>query len=370
MLGEQAARFVEQELAPKQREWDLAGVVDRASWRSAAEMGLLCAGMPETYGGGGGTYAHEAVIQEAFSRAGIGGSFGIGNLVHSGIVAHYILAYGSEAQKRRWLPAMASGEQIAAIAMTEPGTGSDLRAIRTRARRVEGGWRLSGQKTFISNGQSAGLIGAVARTSDAAGGQSLSILFVETEGTQGFARGRNLEKIGLHGQDTSELSFDDVFVPEGNLLGQEGDGFAQLMHELAWERLAIALDAVVNTERAIALTVDYVKERVAFGKPLFEMQNTQFVLADCKAQALAARSLVDAMMVRLLAGTLDAADAAAAKLWTTETQCKVVDACLQLFGGYGYMTEYPIARLYADARVLRIYGGASEIMKLIIARAL
>ena len=370
MLGEQAARFIEQELAPKQAEWDRAGAVDRASWRSAAEIGLLCAGMPGAYGGGGGNYAHEAVIHEAFSRAGIGGSFGIGNMVHSGIVAHYILAYGSEPQKQRWLPAMARGEQIAAIAMTEPGTGSDLQAIRTRARREEGGWRLSGQKTFISNGQNASLIGVVARTSDAPGGRGLSILFVETDGADGFTRGRKLEKIGLHGQDTSELSFDDVFVPEENLLGRDGDGFIQLMHQLAWERLAIALEATVNTERAIALTVDYAKERVAFGKPLFEMQNTQFVLADCKAQALAARSLVDAMMMRLLAGTLDAADAAAAKLWTTETQCKVVDACLQLFGGYGYMIEYPIARLYADARVLRIYGGASEIMKLIIARAL
>jgi acyl-CoA dehydrogenase len=370
MLRNQAARFIARELAPRAEAWRKAGEVDADSWRKAAEAGLLCIGMPETYGGGGGGLAHEAVVHQEMSRAGLGGSFGVANTIHSGIVAHYILAYGDEAQKRRWLPAMARGERVAAIAMTEPGAGSDLKAVRTRAARVEGGYRLSGQKTFISNGQTANLIAVVARTEETPGAKGLSILMVETENAEGFTRGRKLEKIGLDGQDTSELSFDEVFVPEGNLLGAAGGGFAQLLHQLAWERMMIALDAVVNTEQAVAITVDYAKQRTAFGEPLMKFQNTQFVLADAKAQALVARSFIDAMMLRLLDGTLDPATAAAAKLWTTETQCKVTDACLQLFGGYGYMTEYPIARLYADARVSRIYGGTSEIMKLIIARTL
>jgi acyl-CoA dehydrogenase len=370
LLGAQVARFLEREFVPKAASWEARGSIDPDSWRKAAEASLLCAGIPEAYGGGGGTRAHEAVIHQEVSRAGLGGSFGIANSISSSIVAHYILAYGSEAQKQRWLPAMARGERIGAIAMTESGAGSDLQAVRTTGRRVEGGFCLNGQKTFISNGQTANLIAVVARTEEAPGARGLSILMLETEDAEGFTRGRKLDKIGLHAQDTSELAFDDVFVPADNLLGRAGGGFEQLMHQLAWERLIIALDAVVGIERALNLTVAYVRERSAFGKPLIEQQNTQFVLADCKAQAIAARCLLDSLMVRLLAGELDAATAAAAKLWTTETQCKVVDACLQLFGGYGYMTEYPIARLYADARVARIYGGANEIMKLIVARAL
>jgi acyl-CoA dehydrogenase len=370
LLGEQVARFLERELAPQAAAWEARGSIDPDSWRKAAEAGLLCAGIPEAYGGGGGTRAHEAVIHQEVSRAGLGGSFGIANSISSSIVAHYILAYGTEAQKQRWLPAMARGERIAAIAMTEPGAGSDLQAVRTSGRRVEGGYRLNGQKTFISNGQTANLIAVVARTEEAPGARGLSILMLETEDAEGFTRGRKLDKIGLHAQDTSELAFDDVFVPEENLLGGAGRGFEQLMNQLAWERLIITLDAVVGIERALDLTIAYVRERTAFGKPLIEQQNTQFVLADCKAQAIAARCLLDSLMVRLLADELDAATAAAAKLWTTEAQCKVVDACLQQFGGYGYMTEYPIARLYADARVARIYGGANEIMKLIVARAL
>jgi len=370
LLGEQVARFLEREFVPKAASWEARGSIDPESWQKAAEAGLLCAGIPEAYGGGGGTRAHEAVIHQEVSRAGLGGSFGIANSISSSIVAHYILAYGTEAQKRRWLPAMARGERIGAIAMTEPGAGSDLQAVRTNGRRVEGGYRLSGQKTFISNGQTANLIAVVARTEGTPGARGLSILMLETDGADGFTRGRKLDKIGLHAQDTSELAFNDVFVPAENLLGRAGGGFEQLMHQLAWERLIIALDAVVGIERALDLTIAYVRERAAFGKPLIEHQNTQFVLADCKAQAVAARCLLDSLMVRLLADDLDAATAAAAKLWTTETQCKVVDACLQLFGGYGYMTEYPIARLYADARVQRIYGGTNEIMKLIVARAL
>lgn len=370
MLATQVARFMAREFVPLLPQWEARGSVDPAAWRKAAEAGLLCASMPEQYGGGGGNLAHEALILQEVSRAGLGGSFGLANSISSGIVAHYILAYGSESQKQRWLPLMARGEKIGAIAMTEPGAGSDLQSIRTTGRRVEGGFRLNGQKTFISNGQTANLIAIVARTEDVPGARGLSILVLETEKADGFSRGRQLEKIGLHAQDTSELAFDDVFVPEENLLGIAGLGFQQLMHQLAWERMIISLDAVVGTERAVDLTTDYVRDRVVFGKPLFDQQNTQFVLAECKAQAIAARCMVDAMMVRLLAGELDAATAAATKLWTTETQCRVVDACQQMFGGYGYMAEYPIARLYADARVSRIYGGANEIMKLIVARSL
>jgi len=370
MLEEHAARFIEGELAPRREQWERDGQVDQASWAMAGQAGILCASIPAEYGGGGGTFAHEAVIQQAATRAGIGSSFGVGNMIHSAIVAHYILSYGTEDQKQRWLPAMARGERIGAIAMTEPGAGSDLQNVRTRARAVQGGWLLSGAKTFISNGQTADLIVVVARTSEEKGGKGVSLLVVEAEGAEGFRRGRNLEKLGLHGQDTSELFFDDVIVPADNLLGTEGGGFVQLMHQLAWERLVIALDAVVNMERAVALTTDYVRERQAFGKPLMEFQNTQFVLADCATQASVGRAFVDSLMVKLLAGTLDAVTAAKAKLWCTDTQCKVIDACQQLFGGYGYMSEYPIARMFADARVSRVYGGANEIMKLIIARAL
>jgi acyl-CoA dehydrogenase len=370
ILQEHAGRFIASELAPHRERWEREGQVDRGAWASAAEAGFLCASIPTEYGGGGGTLAHEAVIHQELSRAGLGGSFGTGNTIHSAIVAHYFLAYGTEDQKQRWLPAMARGERVGAIAMTEPGAGSDLQNIRTRATPAQGGWLLSGAKTFISNGQTADLIVVVARTSEDMGAKGVSLLVLEAEGAEGFQRGRNLDKLGMHGQDTSELFFDDVYVPADNLLGSEGRGFGQLMHQLAWERTIIALDAVVNMERAVALTTDYVRERKAFGKPLMEFQNTQFVLAECATQASVGRAYVDSLMVKLLADQLDAVSAAKAKLWCTETQCKVIDACQQLFGGYGYMTEYPIARMFADARVSRVYGGANEIMKTIIARAL
>ena len=371
MLQEHVARFIAREFAPHAARWQREHQVDRAAWSRAAEAGLLCASIPETYGGGGGTLAHEAVIQQELARAGLGGCFGVGNSVSSAIVAHYILAYGAEAQKQRWLPRMARGELIGAIAMTEPDAGSDLQAVRTTARPVEGGYRLNGQKTFISNGQIGNLIVVAARTGDQPGARGLSLLALETDGAEGFRRGRNLEKLGMHAQDTSELFFDDVFVSKANLVGgTPGQGFVQLMHQLAWERMVIALNATVNMERAVQLTVDYARERKAFGKRLIEFQNTEFVLADARTQATVARTLVDALMVRLLAGELDAATAAMAKLWTTESQCRVIDACQQLFGGYGYMAEYPIAQLYADARVSRVYGGTSEVMKLIIARTL
>ena len=324
-----------------------------------------------SYGGGGGSLAHEAIIVQELARAGMGGGFGVGNSVSSGIVAHYILAYGTEAQKQRWLPRMARGELIGAIAMTEPDAGSDLQALKTEAKPVDGGFLITGAKTFISNGQTADLIVVVARTSEGAGGKGLSLIVLETDGAAGFRRGRNLEKLGMHDQDTSELFFDDVFVPAANLIGERsGEGFLQLTHQLAWERMIIALTAVTNMERAVDLAFEYAQQRKLFGKRLIDFQNTEFVLADAKAQAVAGRALVDASMVKLLGGDLDAATAAIAKLWTTETQCRVIDACQQLFGGYGYMTEFPIARLAADARVSRVYGGASEVMKLIIARSL
>ena len=369
MLGDQVARFLKREMVPDAERWDREGMVDRVAWAKAGEAGILCASVPVEYGGGGGTRAHEAVIIQEIARVGLGGGFGVGNTISSGIVAHYILAYGTDEQKRRWLPAMAQGQRIGAIAMTEPGAGSDLQNIRTRAVPAPGGWSISGQKTFISNGQSADLIVVAARTGDA-GAKGISLLVVETGGAAGFRRGRNLDKLGMHAQDTSELFFDDVFVPTDNVLGPLGNGFPQLMNQLAWERMIIGLDAVVNMERAVALTTAYARERNAFGHALIEFQNTQFVLAECATQATVARALIDTMMVRLLADKLDAVTAAKVKLWTTDTQFKVIDACQQLFGGYGYMTEYPIARLFADARVSRVYGGANEIMKLIIARAL
>ena len=371
MLQEHVARFIEAEFTPHVPRWRKDRMMDRAAWLKAGEAGLLCASIPEIYGGGGGSYAHEAVIHQEMTRAGHGTGFGVGNSTSSAVVAHYILAYGTEDQKQRWLPKMAQGELIGAIAMTEPQGGSDLKALRTSARRVAGGYQINGQKTFISNGQNANLVTVVARTGDEPGARGLSLIVVETDQADGFRRGRNLDKLGMHTQDTSELFFDDVFAPSSNLIGElPGQAFSQLMHELAWERMLVSLDATVNMERAVELTVDYVRTRNIFGKTLMDFQNTQFVLADAKTQATVARTFVDGMMVRLLAGELDGPTAAMAKLWTTETQCRVIDACQQLFGGYGYMSEYPIAQLFADARVSRVYGGASEIMKVIIARAL
>lgn len=371
ILRDQARRFLEREMVPHRERWEQAGVVDREAWKKAGAAGLLCASIPEEYGGGGGTRAHDVVIAEETGRAGLGGGFGAGNGVHSNIVAHYILNYGTEEQKKRWLPGMATGGLIGAIAMTEPGTGSDLQSVRTTAKRDGDHYVINGQKTFITNGQNADLVFVVAKTDATAGASGVSIIAVETEKAKGFRRGRNLEKIGMHAQDTSELFFDDVRVPRENLLGAtEGQGFKQLMVQLAWERLSCAFGAVVAMERAVELTVDYVKERKAFGQPIMGFQNTQFKLAEAKTQAVIARTFVDELMMRLLAGTLDPATAAMAKWWTTDAQCKVIDECLQFFGGYGYMTEYPIARMYQDARVQKIYAGTNEVMKLLIARTL
>ena len=368
MLQDAAARYIAQRWVPRAAEFRDAGRMSVEDWRDAAAQGLLCSSTPEAYGGAGGDFGHEAVILLEQSRANISGW---GGGLHSAIVAPYILHYGTEEQKRRWLPRMCSAERIGAIAMTEPGTGSDLQAVRTTARREGDHYVISGAKTFITNGQNANLVIVVCRTGSEGGARNISLIVVETDRAPGFRRGRQLDKVGLKAQDTSELFFDDVRVPADNLLGgREGQGFVQLMEQLPQERLIIALQGVGAMERALDETLRYTKERKAFGKAIWDFQNTRFKLAEVQATVLAARAFVDACMVAHLKGELDAARAALAKAWVSEQQCKVADECLQLFGGYGYMMEYPIAELYVDARVQRIYGGTNEIMKELAARSM
>jgi acyl-CoA dehydrogenase len=368
LLEEQAQRFVNAEFAPHVEAWNEAHMYPREVWTQAGAAGLLCAAMPEEYGGAGGTFAHEAAIIRAFSG---GGFDSFGAPLHSAIVAPYILHYGTEEQKKRWLPKLASGEMVGAIAMTEPGTGSDLQGVKTTARKSGNGYVLNGAKTFITNGQHANLIVVVAKTDQSQGAKGVSLMVLETDGATGFRRGRKLKKLGLDSADTSELFFDDVPLPADSLLGtQEGRGFYQLMQELSQERLLVATHAQAMTERGLALTIDYVKERKAFGKPILDFQNTQFVLAECKTEATVSRVFVDNCIERHIKGELDAVGASMAKYWVTDMQAKVIDRCLQLFGGYGFMDEYPISRLYRDARVMRIYAGTNEIMKLLIARSL
>jgi acyl-CoA dehydrogenase len=368
MIYDMARRFMEEEVAPRYDEFEKNGMVDRACWEKAGASGLLCPSMPETYGGAGGTYAHEAAIIDALGHAGVDG-FGI--VLHNAIVAPYILHYGSEEQKRNWLPRLATGELIGAIAMTEPGAGSDLQGVKTRARKDGNHYRISGSKTFITNGQHANLIVVVTKTDAAQGAKGMSLIVVETDDAEGFERGRNLDKIGMKANDTSELFFNDVPVPTANLLGhEEGQGFVQLMQQLPQERLLIGGQAIAMAERALAATIDYVRERKAFGKAVIEFQNTQFKLAELKTEATVGRVFYNDCVSRHVAGGLDPATASMAKYWLSDLQGRVVDECLQLFGGYGYMNEYPIARMYRDARVQRIYGGTNEIMKLLIARSL
>lgn len=368
MLYDMATRFLSEEIAPKYDAFEEAEIFDRASWRKAGENGLLCASMPEEYGGSGGTFAHESAIIEAISHVGVDG-FGIA--LHNSIVAPYILHYGSEEQKKKWLPKMATGELIGAIAMTEPGAGSDLQGVKTRAEKDGNHYRISGSKTFITNGQLANLIIVVTKTDPARGAKGTSLIVVETDEVEGFERGRNLDKIGLKSNDTSELFFNDVRVPTSNLLGHdEGQGFVQLMQQLPQERLQIGTTAIAMIERALALTIDYVKERKAFGKSILEFQNTQFKLAELKTEATIGRVFYNNCVERHVNGGLDPVTASMAKYWLSDLQGKVVDECLQLHGGYGYMNEYPIARMYRDARVQRIYAGTNEIMKLLIARSL
>lgn len=362
-------RIFQNEFAPLEERWIAQKRTDRSVWNKLGDHGLLCASIPEAYGGAGGSFAHEVVICTEQSRA-LVSSFSLN--VHSGIVAHYILNHGTEEQKRRWLPQMARGEMVAAIAMSEPGTGSDLKSIRTTALRDGEHFVINGTKTFITNGYHADLVCVVAKTDTQAGGaHGISLFMVEVADLPGFRRGKLLEKIGQRGQDTAELFFDDVRVPSSALLGaEEGIGFRQLMKELPRERLLIAVGAVATMERAVEETVAYTHARTAFGQRLIEMQNTRFKLAECKTRAAAARVFVDDCVVKALRGDLDVATAAMAKWWVTETNCQVIDDCLQLHGGYGYMLEYPIARMYADARVGRIYGGSNEIMKELVARSL
>ena len=360
-------RFVKEVLAPREPAWQAAHRVDAASWREMGALGLLLCDVPEEYGGSGGTFAHDCIVFEELAYAGV---TSLAKSVHN-ICAHYIVRYGTEAQKRLWLPRLASGELIGAIAMSEPAAGSDLQGIRTRAVRAGDHYVVNGSKTFITNGQVANLIMTVAKTDAAAGGKGISLVMAETDGLEGFRRGRTLDKIGMPGQDTSELFFDDCRIPAAALLGgSEGRGFAQMMDELPYERTIVALYGVAVMERAVRITTEYARERKAFGQALIEMQNTRFKLAEAKTIAHVGRVFIDSCIVRYLAGTLDTATASMAKWWLTDMQCQVVDECLQLHGGYGYMREYPIAQMYADSRVQRIYGGSNEIMKEIIARTL
>ncbi|MER8772071.1 acyl-CoA dehydrogenase family protein [Mesorhizobium sp. M0960] len=368
MLYDMAHRFMSEEIAPRYDEFEKNEMVDRESWLKAGAAGLLCASMPEEYGGSGGSFAHESAIIEAIAHIGVDG-FGIG--LHNSIVAPYILHYGSDEQKKKWLPRLATGELIGAIAMTEPGAGSDLQGVKTRAEKDGNQYKLNGSKTFITNGQLANFIIVVTKTDPQKGAKGISLIVVETDEVEGFERGRNLDKIGLKANDTSELFFNDVRVPTSNLLGnEEGQGFVQLMQQLPQERLQIGTTAIAMVERALALTIDYVKERKAFGKAIIEFQNTQFRLAELKTEATIGRVFYNDCVARHINGGLDPVTASMAKYWLSDLQGKVVDECLQLHGGYGYMNEYPIARMFRDARVQRIYGGTNEIMKLLIGRSL
>ncbi len=367
MLRDAVSRFVESEMMPKEPQWRAQHHVDRATWRAAGEAGFLLMDVPAEYGGGGGDFRHEAVLYEETARRGISG-FGQG--VHS-IAAHYVLNYGTEEQKKRWLPRMASGELIGAIAMTEPGAGSDLKGIRTRAVLEGGDYVVNGSKTFITNGSIATLLMLVVRTDAADRARGLSILMVETEGRPGYRVGRVLDKMGLTAQDTAELFFEDMHVPADCLLGgTEGKGMHQLMGDLPYERLTIALGGVAAMEGAVAETVRYVKERKAFGQAIGEFQNTRFKLAEVTTITRVARTFVDRCIQQLVEGTLDTETAAMAKWWVTDMQQQVIDECLQLHGGYGYMNDYVVCRMFADSRVQRIYGGTNEIMKELISRSI
>ncbi|NGY04099.1 acyl-CoA dehydrogenase family protein [Solimonas terrae] len=362
---EQVRRYIARELSPHLEGWRRQGYIPREVWRPFGEMGFLLPELDERYGGAGAPLSYQLMVQDELARAEIPAN----TAVHS-IATHYILDYGTEAQKQRWLPKLVSGEMLAGIALTEPGCGSDLKALRTSARRDGDDYIIDGAKTFITNGYTASLLVVAVRTG-AAGSRGVSLIVLETENLQGFRVGRRLEKLGQHASDTAELSFDGVRVPAAHLIGgEEGHGFVQLMSQLPYERLMLAVPAVAIMERAVAITVDYARARKAFGQSIADFQNTRFKLAECATQAHVARCFVNDCIQRLVDGNFDDDAAYMAKWWCSEQQCKVVDECLQMFGGYGYMIEYPIARLYADARVQRIYGGTTEIMKDLIARTL
>ena len=363
-------RFIDKEIAPFHADWEDQGYVDRAVWNKAGDNGFLCMSMPEAYGGSGADRLYSVIQMEELGQVGYSG---IGYSLHNEIVAPYIERYGTEAQKTKFLPAMASGAMIGAIAMSEPAAGSDLQGIKTTAlKQADGSYILNGSKTFITNGWHADLVIVVAKTNPAAGAKGTSLLLVE-RGMPGFSVGKRLKKMGMKAQDTSELFFDQVHVPADNLLGGavlENKGFICLMEQLPWERLQIAISAVAAAQAAIDWTVDYVKERKVFGQTVGSFQNTRFTLAELQTQVQIAAVFVDKCTELLLQDKLDTATASMAKYWCSDMQCKVMDECVQLFGGYGYMWEYPITRAYADARVQRIYGGTNEIMKEVITRAM
>lgn len=370
LFRESVRRFLVKEVVPNADTWRARGFIDRDLWRKAGLNGLLCASMPEEHGGGGGDFRHDAVIIEELARIAFP-DFSIP--LQNVIVAPYVLQYGTEDQKRRWLPRMASGDLVAALAMSEPDAGSDVKAIRTRARRDGQEYVVNGQKTFITHGHTADLICVAVKTDagEGIGVRGFSLLVIETDQTAGFRRGRRLDKVGLKAQDTAELFFEEARVPAGNLLGGiEGKGFYQLMEQLAKERINIAMQALALSEAALAETVAYVKQREVFGKRLIEFQNTRMVLAEAKTAVSVTRTFVEMCIDRLIDGTLDAETAAMAKWWATEQQCQIIDNCMQLHGGYGYMLEMPIARMWSDGRIQKIWGGSNEVMKELIARAL
>ncbi len=369
LFADSVARWIDDNAPPEEvQKWIANSSVPRELWNAAGEAGLLNLSAPEEYGGVGGDYRHEVVLMQ---QLGLKGADHFGASLHNAIVAPYIWHYGTEEQKQRWLPKMATGELVGAIAMTEPGAGSDLQGVKTTAKKDGNGYVVNGSKTFITNGQLANLIIVVAKTDPAEGAKGTSLVVVETDGAEGFERGRNLHKIGMEGNDTSELFFNDVKVPAENIIsGNEGMGFVQLMQQLPQERLNIAVQGIAAAERGLAETLAYVKERKAFGKRVIDFQNTQFKLAEVKTKLTVAKVFVNHCIGLHLKGQLDAATASMAKYWVTDIQGEVIDEMLQLHGGYGYMNEYPIAQLYKDARVQRIYGGTNEIMKLLIARTL
>lgn len=367
LIRETAKRFLSAEVAPHYEQWEEAGIYPRELWNKLGEAGLLCMDIPEKYGGGGAPIDAQIVLTWEVFRLGYASLGGVG--VHSDIVAHYILNHGTEAQKQAYLPKMASGEYVGSVLMTEPGAGSDLQGVGTVAERVPGGFKISGAKTFITNGQHSNLGVVVARTDmdvKASGGTSLFFLDLDQ---QGVTRGRNLKKIGMHSADTSELFFEDVVVDESAVLGPLNGGFIVLMQELPRERLGLAAGAVAACRGALDITIDYVKERKAFGQPVAEFQNTRFRIAEMETLYNLNKAFLDHCYRLFVDKQIDASTASMAKLAATEAQCEIADGCLQLFGGYGYMSEYPISRFYVDARVQRIYGGTSEIMKEIISRS-
>jgi alkylation response protein AidB-like acyl-CoA dehydrogenase len=359
-------KFIEREIAPYHEQWEREGAVPRELWRKAGEAGLLCCTIEEKYGGIGGDYLFDVVVFEEMARSGYTGP---GFLIHCDLVATYINSFGTDAQKQRWLPKMVSGEAIGALGMTEPHAGSDLKAIRTKAVRDGDDYVVSGQKVFISNGQLCDLLVLATKTDSAAGSKGITLFLVDTR-LPGFRRGRKLNKLGLKAQDTSELFFDDMRIPADSMLGEEGQGFQLMMQKLSQERLAQAIRSATVAETAIEWTVDYVAQRKAFGKTIADFQNTQFKLAELATDAAVGRQYVDKCIEIFMRGELDAVDAAMAKMWLSNLHCRVVDECLQLFGGWGYMWEYPIARAYADARIVKIAGGSIEVMKHIIGRQL